>query len=207
MRQNGPLAQVVEQWILNPLAPGSSPGWPTRNGTSPAIRRTMRPRRLRRRRHCPDIREAGRARSHCPDLRELVKSRVRLSRYPGPRAAGPHPPRRPKNRPLRFVYTPAGMLLAVGEVLLEILANVVAELLSPLLPHQPKSTLRGVLLLLSSLCLAVLGLWVSAAVILDRPGWWWTPTAFAAWALCLLTLLGSLEAFGLIRSRNRSERR
>ncbi len=27
--RNGPLAQVVEQWILNPLAPGSSPGWPT----------------------------------------------------------------------------------------------------------------------------------------------------------------------------------
>ena len=33
--------------FLNPLAPGSSPGWPTRNGTSPPIRRTMRPRWLR----------------------------------------------------------------------------------------------------------------------------------------------------------------
>ncbi len=25
----GPLAQLVEQWILNPLAEGSSPSWPT----------------------------------------------------------------------------------------------------------------------------------------------------------------------------------
>ena len=33
--------------FLNPLAPGSSPGWPTRNGISLPIRRTMRPRRLR----------------------------------------------------------------------------------------------------------------------------------------------------------------
>jgi len=32
--------------FLNPLAPGSSPGWPTRNGTSLPIRRTMRPRSL-----------------------------------------------------------------------------------------------------------------------------------------------------------------
>jgi hypothetical protein len=25
----GPLAQLVEQWTLNPLAEGSSPSWPT----------------------------------------------------------------------------------------------------------------------------------------------------------------------------------
>ncbi len=35
----GPLAQVVEQWILNPLAEGSSPSWPTRHSPrSEAIR-------------------------------------------------------------------------------------------------------------------------------------------------------------------------
>ena len=98
------------------------------------------------------------------------------------------------------------MLLAIGELLLELVGNVVAELLSLLLPHQPKSMLRGVSLLLLSLGLAVLGLWVSAEVILERPGWWWTPSAFAAWALCVITLLGSLQAFGLIPSRNRSDR-
>src|SRR5262245_43763420 len=29
----GPLAQLVEQWTLNPLAEGSSPSWPTRCDT------------------------------------------------------------------------------------------------------------------------------------------------------------------------------
>lgn len=27
--QNGPLAQLVEQWTLNPLVEGSNPSWPT----------------------------------------------------------------------------------------------------------------------------------------------------------------------------------
>ncbi|NNE19422.1 MAG: hypothetical protein HKN10_13180 [Myxococcales bacterium] len=93
------------------------------------------------------------------------------------------------------------MQLAIGELLLEIVGNVVSELLSPMLPHQPKSPWRGVLLLLASVGLGALGLWVPAAVILDRPGWWWTPAAFAVWALCVITLLGSLQAFGLISSK------
>lgn len=97
------------------------------------------------------------------------------------------------------------MYLAIGEVVLEFVGNVVFELLSVLLPHQPKSTFRGVSLLLLSLGLAALGLWVSAEVILERPGWWWTPIAFAVWALCVITLLGSLQAFGLAPSRNRSD--
>ena len=29
--QNGPLAQLVEQWTLNPLVEGSNPSWPTKN--------------------------------------------------------------------------------------------------------------------------------------------------------------------------------
>ena len=97
------------------------------------------------------------------------------------------------------------MFLAVGEVLFELVGNVVFEVLSVLLPHQPKSTRRGVFLLLFSLGLAALGLWLSAEVILERPGWWWTPAAFAAWLLSVITLLGSLQAFGLISSRNRPD--
>ncbi|MEY4576001.1 MAG: hypothetical protein RL701_704 [Pseudomonadota bacterium] len=27
--KHGPLAQLVEQWILNPLVEGSTPSWPT----------------------------------------------------------------------------------------------------------------------------------------------------------------------------------
>ena len=104
-----------------------------------------------------------------------------------------------------LVYTECAMYLAIGEVVLEFVGNVVFELLSVLLPHQPKSTFRGVSLLLLSLGLAALGLWVSAEVILERPGWWWTPIAFAVWALCVITLLGSLQAFGLAPSRNRSD--
>src|SRR3954463_5439613 len=32
--KRGPLAQLVEQWTLNPLAEGSSPSWPTANQLS-----------------------------------------------------------------------------------------------------------------------------------------------------------------------------
>ena len=44
--RKGPLAQLVEQWILNPLAPGSSPGWPTNDCGRFAISRRMSWRRV-----------------------------------------------------------------------------------------------------------------------------------------------------------------
>ncbi|MGB5813107.1 MAG: hypothetical protein WBG86_21415 [Polyangiales bacterium] len=93
------------------------------------------------------------------------------------------------------------MFLVIGELLLEIVGNVIGEVLSALLPHQPKSTARGVLLLLLSLGLVALGLWLSAAAILNPPDWWWTPAAFGAWVLCVIALLGSLQAFGLTPSK------
>ena len=91
------------------------------------------------------------------------------------------------------------MLQRLGELLTEMVGSVFAELL----PHQPKSTLRGIIFLLSSLGCAALGLWVSAQVVLDRPGWLWTPLAFIVWGLGIAALLGALQAFGLISSKNR----
>jgi len=88
------------------------------------------------------------------------------------------------------------MLQLLGELLTEMVGSVFAELL----PHQPKSTLRGIILLLLSLGCAGLGLWVSAQVMLDRPGWLWTPLAFIVWGLSIAALLGALQAFGLISS-------
>jgi hypothetical protein len=89
----------------------------------------------------------------------------------------------------------------VLEFISQVLVEAFGSLFTDLLPHQPRSAARGLLLLLVSLGMAGSGLWLSAAVILDRPGWWWEPLAFVAWGLCIVILLGSLQAFGVISSK------
>ena len=89
------------------------------------------------------------------------------------------------------------MLQLLGELLTEMVGSVFAELL----PHQPKSTLRGIILLLLSLGCAALGLWALAQAVLDRPGWWWMPLVLIVWGLGIAALLGALQAFGLISSK------
>ena len=89
---------------------------------------------------------------------------------------------------------------AVFAILGDILAEVLGGLLGGLLPHQPRSTVRGVFWLLLSLLIGALGVWASYWVIWDRPGWWWEWLAVVAWIVCLLTLIGSLQAFGLVPS-------